>query len=490
VKWVHNRNDRLVSAGNYHVRVWQVNYPGTKLHPMEAKLYKVRRQIISISVTDDDAFAYCGTLTGDVMQVSILRDEIKTFKEPDILTPEMKSISEHRYSKGVKSIHCVRNTSTGGVNVLVGAGDGTIGMVNGSTLKKVAGFVTKLLGGITSIAPIYDRKGSTWKYVVGTDQCNRYDVSPDLIDTVLKASCHNGAVHDVNFPEGCADLVVTASVGDLRIWNAQSKMEILRIQVPNLECYCSAVTPSGRSIVSGWSDGKIRSFYPQSGKIQFVIPDAHTEQVTALAVGDRDYGQEWRLISGGAEGRVRIWKITPQHQAMIASLKEHRAPIKSIKVNNDSSQAISASADGSCIVWDLNKYVRLYALFESNVFLSVLYHPDESQILTCGSNHKISYWDASDGEAIRVIDGGEKEINCLDITQNGEFFVSGSRDMMLKIWHYDNGITCCVGKGHSGNVNAVKISPDERSIVSVCSTGEIIFWEMPNLRQLSSELED
>ena len=37
-----------------------------------------------------------------------------------------------------------------------------------------------------------------------------------------------------------------------------------------------------------------------------------------------------------------------------------------------------------------------------------------------------------------------------------------------------------VGRGHSGIINAAKISPDLRSVVSVGSTGEIIFWELPS----------
>ena len=36
----------------------------------------------------------------------------------------------------------------------------------------------------------------------------------------------------------------------------------------------------------------------------------------------------------------------------------------------------------------------------------------------------------------------------------------------------------------SGAVTSVKISPDNRSIVSVGSTGEIIFWEMPSLEEM------
>ena len=82
----------------------------------------------------------------------------------------------------------------------------------------------------------------------------------------------------------------------------------------------------GKSIISGWSDGKIRAFLPQSGKLLYVINDAHNHGCTAVtATSD---GQ--RIISGGAEGEIRIWRITKQTQVMEASLKEHRGQVWSI----------------------------------------------------------------------------------------------------------------------------------------------------------------
>lgn len=214
-----------------------------------------------------------------------------------------------------------------------------------------------------------------------------------------------------------------------------------------------------------------------------MIQDAHSDRVTALAMAGDDRGT-WQIVSGGGEGRVRIWKVTPSHRALLASLKEHSGPVNAIQINGDASQAITASSDGSCIVWDLARHVRLTAIFDPNVFSSVLYHPDESQMLTCGSNHKITYWDAVDGQAIRVIDGGDDAMTCLDIEPTGEFFVSGSKDRLLTVWHYDEGLPMAVGHGHSGAVCAVKISPDGQTIVSVGSTGEIVFWEMPSLAKM------
>lgn len=480
LKWLNQRNDRLVTGGNFHLRVWQIDFHLPKLHPIDAKLGSVRRIIMGIAIEPMDHFAYCGTSTGDIIKVKIDRDELRSFNDPDTLIPSMCGCTKERFAGGIRMLSCVTNPTTGNYNLIVGSGSGAIVYVNPS-LNTVGGLKTQLMGGITSISE--HPKGN--KFMVGTDQCNRYEVTSDLANATMKSSCHYGQVNDVTYPEMCPDLIVTASFGDIRVWNCNTRTELLRIQVPNLEALCAAVTPSGSSLVSGWDDGKVRAFYPESGRMKFIISNAHAEKVSAMAVADDDMsGGPYRLITGGSEGCIRVWKITPSHQAMIVSLKEHRQSVNCIKVNKDNTQAISASGDGSCIVWDLVRYVRLTALFEPNVFRSVLYHPDESQMLTCGSNHKITYWDSVDGQAIRVIDGGDGVMTSLDVEPEGEFFVSGCEDKILKVWHYDEGLPVAIGKGHCGSIKSVKISPDLSTIVSVGTTGEIIFWEMPHLADL------
>ena len=77
------------------------------------------------------------------------------------------------------------------------------------------------------------------------------------------------------------------------------------------------VVQNGQSIISGWSDGKIRAFGPQSGKLLYTIHDAHQGAVTAIS-GTPD---STRIISGGEEGMVRMWAIHPHSQVMQASMK-------------------------------------------------------------------------------------------------------------------------------------------------------------------------
>ena len=232
----------------------------------------------------------------------------------------------------------------------------------------------------------------------------------------------------------------------------------------------------GKSILSGWSDGKIRAFLPQSGKLMYVINDAHTHGVTALATSH----DSLKIVSGGMEGEIRVWKVGKQTQTMEASLKEHRSRVNDIQMTKESDKAVSASSDGSCIIWCLKSFTRVMCLFEPTMFKQVLFYPDETQLLTTGSDKKISYWDNFDGQTIRSIDGAEEgEVNCLAMQSEGLYFGSGGDDKLIRVWKYNEGLCYYVGEGHAGSVVRMAISPDQKTLVSVGAEGSILIWQIP-----------
>lgn len=59
------------------------------------------------------------------------------------------------------------------------------------------------------------------------------------------------------------------------------------------------------------------------------------------------------LVTGGIEGQVRVWKIEPFRQSLLGVLKDHSGPITSLDFNKTDTEVISASSDGSCVIWDV-----------------------------------------------------------------------------------------------------------------------------------------
>lgn len=105
------------------------------------------------------------------------------------------------------------------------------------------------------------------------------------------------------------------------------------------------------------------------------------------------------------------WRLNPnlenfQTNSSHGSLTERtqKPCLALIQINKDNSQAVSASGDGSCIIWDLKNHTRLLCLFESTAFKQALLNTEEYQILTAGSDRKVTYWEKYDGTIIRSVE--------------------------------------------------------------------------------------
>uniref|UniRef100_H2Y477 Uncharacterized protein n=1 Tax=Ciona savignyi TaxID=51511 RepID=H2Y477_CIOSA len=244
---------------------------------------------------------------------------------------------------------------------------------------------------------------------------------------------------------------------------------------------CKAIEfmQNGQSLVSAWNDGKIRVFLPESGKLWYTINNAHNSGVTAIATT----ADSKRIISGGGEGQVRVWDLefNPKRQYLRGAMKEHKSSIKCIKVRPMKNECVTASADGTCIIWDLDRFVRNQMVMSNTLFQCVCYHPKGIQVITSGTDRKVAYWESYDGSQIREVEGSKTgSINGMDISPDGRELITGGDDKIIKVWDYNDGVVTRVGEGHSGNINRVKMCPNLAYIVSVSEDGAILIWRYPH----------
>jgi len=314
-------------------------------------------------------------------------------------------------------------------------------------------------------------------FFVGTSKSQIYKVQLAEWKHELINTCHDSVINDIAFPFGSSELFATCSFETIRVWHAPSNQELLRICVPNKSCNSLVFSRDGRSIISGWDDGKIRAFYPESGRVMYVINDAHHRGVTAVTMTSDCQ----KIVSGGGEGMVRVWQIKPDNQILEATMKEHKNAVAQIRINKSDTECVTASWDGTCIIWDLKRCARSQVLFANTLFQCIDFHPEEFHLLTGGSDRKIAYWETYDGAQIRELEASKSgTINGLDIDREGKFFVTGSSDKLVKVWKYNEGEVMAMGFGHGGEIKRVRICPNNRHIISVSDDGSILRWKMPS----------
>ncbi|XP_065591191.1 cilia- and flagella-associated protein 52 [Cyrtonyx montezumae] len=447
------RDEMFVTAGIETIRVWELDLPNRKLRPTECQTGQLRRVITSLKMADDDNYFYVGTSTGDVLKVNT-RNKLMTDFGP-----------QKKFSLGVTALLLLK---TG--DVIVGTGGGTVALCKGSNYKVMKNF--QVQGGVTSLA----RRGQGHQFFVGTNACQMYRVNYTAFKEELISTCHREAVHDIVFPFGTSDLFATCSKDDIRVWHTPENRELLRIVIPNMTCYAMEFMRDGSSIISAWNDGKIRAFMPESGREMYVINNAHSLGVTAIAATNDCK----RIVSGGGEGQVRVWAIGEKTRKLEVILKEHISAVSCIKIKKNDKECVTASLDGTCIIWDIGCFTRKQMILANTLFKCVCYHPEEYQLITSGTDRRIGYWEVYDGSAIRDLEGSlSGSINGMDITSDGAYFVTGGDDRLVKVWDYNEGTVTHIGVGHSGNITRLRICPGNKYIVSVSADGAILLWKYP-----------
>ncbi|XP_057699572.1 cilia- and flagella-associated protein 52 [Corythoichthys intestinalis] len=455
VKYSNTNDNLFVSAGRATLQIWELDQ-FNKIKPTDCKMRKLKRTVKCVEFSPDDEFFYCGTTTGDILKINTKAKSLNDFGPVK---------TKHNLGANVLKV-----LATG--ELLVGSGFGTLTLCSPITFKAIKH--VQMNNGVTSIALKDDGR----HFFAGTDASEIYCL--DLLDfkAELISTNHHGAVFDVSIAFGSSDLFVTGSEEAIRVWHKDKSKQLLRISEPCLSCNSVHLMIDGHSIVSGWNDGKIRIFAPQSGRLMLIIHNAHRNGVSAIK-GSTDCK---KIVSGGQEGTVCVWELLKHGQRRLAFLTEHKATVRCVQITKDDKESVTASMDGTCIIWDIVKFVRIRKVISQNSsFKSVCYHPDEHQIITSGTDRKIVYWDVHDGTKIRELQGTQTSaINCMHVSHDGRYFVTGGDDKLVRVWDYMEGVITHVGKAHGGGITSVEICCNNSTLISTSADGAIMRWKFPH----------
>ncbi len=489
-------DNQFITAGETTLRIWEIDETGKgcKIRPTDVNLTGFKRNFTCVTVSADDKYLYAGTSTGDIVMTTTSTKLLKC------VGPE-----KVRFSGGVKVLMCMSGTS-----LLAAAGDGTINFVSVTSndtrpvIKKTKS-LPKFDGAITSVVD-----GRNGDVLIGTSKCYIYACKGDGVQLVK--SCHSSEVNHIAFPAKSSAIFCTGSLEEIRTWqNAPGKpiKELHRIVMRHMACLVLVITPDGCCILSGWSDGRIRAFYPETAKHMYTIDGAHQKGVTAIECFHQPensflQGQGHSIITGGGDGKVRIWwieaKMTYTGDAKVAqmvhSLDQHKDAITSICIRNDNKYCISSSKDGSFILWDLEhrpspRNAICTFPIPNTACTKICFDPDESYYILTSANGKLVFR-STGGTPIGEYDvtpGGA--IHHFDRSRCGSRVVTASQEGSIKLWalrECDSGMgdgtlaldvsNTSMGVGHGGPVKCAKFSPCGSYVVSVGADGAIIRWRV------------
>ncbi len=98
---------------------------------------------------------------------------------------------------------------------------------------------------------------------------------------------------------------------------------------------------------------------------------------------------------------------------------------------------MSAGADNAVRVWT-PAAVRVFAGHQGPIH-GVAAHPNGAQIVTASADKSIKVFDVNNGNVVRTLTGHTGAVEAVAVTKDGTKFVSGSDDKTVRVWNVADG---------------------------------------------------
>jgi WD40 repeat protein len=177
-------------------------------------------------------------------------------------------------------------------------------------------------------------------------------------------------------------------------------------------------------------------------------------------------GYKIQIARVTTSSQVRTWRCE-------YTLTEHLDAVNCVAISPDSQTLVSASADCTVKIWDLNTGRQIRSLEEHLDSVNCIAISPDGQTLVSGSSDKtIQIWNLHTGKQIRKLGGWLPvhldSINSLAIAPNGQTLISGSRDHIIKLWNLATGRQMGKLSQNLWGVYSIVVTPDGQAIVSDC----------------------
>jgi serine-threonine kinase receptor-associated protein len=258
-------------------------------------------------------------------------------------------------------------------------------------------------------------------------------------DWIGSLAGHKGAVWSAKL-DPTASLAATAS-GDysVKVWDAITGAELYHFPHKHIVKTCD-FSPNSQVLATGGHEAIIRLYdlvKPTAPPMEIPHLDASGAKVKVTKV-------VWRgdstLITGGDDGKIRIWTVGAATQSPLVLDTDQATEIRDMEyVTTAQGREVLTVASGTTVYFfDLATARRMYAYampihFKDEGGASL--HPGgEPRFIAGGSDLWVRVFDLATGQELECLKGHHGPIRCLRYAPDGRSFASGSEDGTIRLW--------------------------------------------------------
>lgn len=262
--------------------------------------------------------------------------------------------------------------------------------------------------------------------LAATSAGNLYRVLVSSFDTSAHIEGHIEGINDISFFNDRNDIFGTIdSLGLLSVWDLNDLVILTRCLPSSnkrIKGYSLSFTDD-KSVAGGYEDGFIRCYEIGKTKysiLKWEIANAHRGAVTSLFI-DANY-----ILSGGDDGIVRVW--SRKHRTLLTQISAHKKTVCKVRPDVQRPEFIhSCSQDKTINTYDLKneKKIMLHQAKNGVLYDMTQRKDHELELITCGLNTPILFWDCDVADPVEKIDIQQKLLT-IDVSNSGKFLACGN----------------------------------------------------------------
>jgi serine/threonine protein kinase/WD40 repeat protein len=136
------------------------------------------------------------------------------------------------------------------------------------------------------------------------------------------------------------------------------------------------------------------------------------------------------------------------------------------------------------IVWDMvsGSVLRTFGADQHNRRINqITISPDSTRVLSASADGTLVVWDIESGRLLTRLSGHRGPVNAGVFTLDGQFVISASDDSTLVQWELETGQRLRTFNGHTAPVKYLALSANGKNFVSSTGDDTVIVWELTDI---------